>query len=301
MRRAIQIAALAACCVAWLAPGPARAQRKTVDVINAIGLVDYGQKPHLKVGQWVRYHTVGASEKGMSDDYTVTALISGEERFWGDDGFWMESWTEHASRPPRAIATLVSYAIFQDSLPVLRLQTYIRKTVQEVDDAGNPKQTIARRPPGTLKSRTPFTEGMTWDVDTVGRDTVHTPRGTFDCVQVRIRSANGQTLDVGDSTFFNVIEEVRTVHMTNQIPITHIAREDIVTTVTREAWKVGRSQEKTLRVLERSRGSARLIDFGDSLEPRITPFQFRSSLAEQFPPRAAAPAPKPRSTGGARR
>jgi hypothetical protein len=293
MRRAIHLLALAACAAALFAPSAARAQRKNVDVVNAIGLVDYGQPPDFEVGDWVRYHTTGASERGMVSDYVATAVITGEERFWGDDGFWIETWTEHAGRSPHAIASLLSYEAFGDSLIMLRLQTYMRKQVQEIDEQGVPQQIIMRRPASTLRTRTPFAEGVTWTTDTLGRDTVHTARGVFDCVRVRFGSSSGQLMDLGDSTIRNVVAEVRTVYMTDAVPITHIAREDVETTMTREAWRAGESEKRNARIVEQSRGSARIVDFGrGGLEPRLTPFQFRRALAEQL---RAAGDPRPPS------
>jgi hypothetical protein len=273
------------------------AQRRGVDVISAIGLVDYGQKPDFRVGNWVSYHMLGASQRGLEDDYILTVVVGGEERFWGDDGFWLESWTEHARKPPRAVASLMSYAIFQDSLPQVRLQSYVRKLVEDLDEHGNPIQTVFRRAPQTLKSRTSLGAAGNWDSDTLGRDTVHTSRGTYDCLKVRIRTAKQTTADSGDSTFSTVIEEIRTVFMTNDVPITHIARTDMELTATREAWLAGRSQDKVATIIERSTGSARLVDFGQGREGRLTPAACRRSLAEQYPPRAGAARAARRTTG----
>lgn len=300
MRRAIHLAVLAACVLAACVPGTALAQKKTVDIVNAIGLVDYGHPPDFRVGTWARYHTVGASERGMKNDYTMTVLVGGEERFWGDDGFWLETQTEQVGKSPQAIATLMSYSIFQDSLPLLRMQAYMRKSTQGLDEDGNPIVTVVRRPPATLKSRTPFEAGQTWEVDTLGADTVHAAGRVFDVVKVRIRNASGQTVDTPDSTYNNVIEEIRTVYLSPQVPLTHIVREDIQTTISREAWRAGRSQDKVVRILDVSRGSARLLAFGEGLEAKVVPERFRRSLAAQFPPRASA-APGKRAAPSPRR
>ena len=106
MPRATRLAAVALGLLALLPLQPRAAQQK-VELVNGIGLIDYSQKPHFKVGDWVRYHVTGSSETGMHDDYEVTVLIGGEERFWGEDCFWVETWTEPASGGSRAVATLM--------------------------------------------------------------------------------------------------------------------------------------------------------------------------------------------------
>src|SRR5262249_29444747 len=78
-------------------------------VINGIGLVDYAHKPTFKVGDWVRYRMLSHSELGESDDYTLTLLIAGEEDFWGDPGFWLETWAELSTGQPSIRAALMSY------------------------------------------------------------------------------------------------------------------------------------------------------------------------------------------------
>jgi hypothetical protein len=84
-------------CAAALLPTGLNAA--AVKQVNGIGLVDYRRKPDFKVGDWVRYHITGTNMTGDKDDYLVTVLIAGEESFWGEDGFWVETWTD--PRAPR--------------------------------------------------------------------------------------------------------------------------------------------------------------------------------------------------------
>ena len=39
------------------------------------------------------------SELGVIDQYDVTLVIAGEEDFWGDPAFWLESWIDYPGRP----------------------------------------------------------------------------------------------------------------------------------------------------------------------------------------------------------
>src|SRR6185503_14584416 len=108
-----------------MVPSPAGSV-ETVKLIDGVGLIDYSNRPNFKVGTWAKYHMKGNSEAGLSDDYFSTILIAGE------DCFWVETLTEDA-RGPRAVATLVSYAIFDDPNPTLNLQFFLRKFLDGLD------------------------------------------------------------------------------------------------------------------------------------------------------------------------
>lgn len=284
----LAVAAVALCA----APAPAQ---QVVNAINGIGLVDYSRPPDFKVGDWVRYHMTGSSVMGMRDDYTVTVVIAGEEEFWGEPCVWIETWTEAAGRPPEALASLMSYSIFMDSLAVPRLQMYMRKVIDGVDDAGRPLQQVMKRSTSSLKSRNLAPRPLQWDVDTLAADTVITPKGTFRAVPVSIRQGTGVEQVVGDSTFYNEQRENRKIYYATEVPITHVAREDVESVVARRSYMIGRSSEGApLRIRERALGTARLVDFGHGAQPRLIPEKFRSSMAAQRaaegPPRTARPA-----------
>src|SRR5205823_4498459 len=96
--------------------GPALAQEQ-VNRIDGVGMLDYSTgRSEFKLGNWAKYHVTAKSDLGVVDDYTVTVLIAGEEHWWGEDCFWVETWTDAAGQSPRSTATLMSYAIFDDSL-----------------------------------------------------------------------------------------------------------------------------------------------------------------------------------------
>jgi len=124
--------------------------------MNAIGLIDYQSKPTFKPGDWVRYRVTGANNEGAEDDYFVTILIAGEERFWGDDCFWVETRSQAiGSTDISGVATLMSYSIFSDSLAVPRMKLYMRKSITDNLEDGTFRQDLTKRPPLTLKNRKP--------------------------------------------------------------------------------------------------------------------------------------------------
>src|SRR5437870_11902584 len=126
MRRAIASLLIVS---AFLGLVTSRAWAQSDQLVNGIGLIDYSRAPDFKIGSWVKYHVTGHSSLGHSDDYVVTVAISGEERLWGEPCFWVETTTEQKGGSSFGIATLMSYSIFNDSLPALHMQYYTRKNV----------------------------------------------------------------------------------------------------------------------------------------------------------------------------
>lgn len=296
MLRAMFVATVAWCVLAFLPVEPA-ADPQPVNLVNGIGLIDYTRKPNLPIGSWVKYRITGSSELGMVDDYTVTVLIAGEEHFWGEDCFWVETWTQPKAGAPSSIATLMSYAIFDDSLALINMQLYARKNISELNEDGSPIQAVTKRNTSSLKNRK-IGENNSFDMDTLGTETVTVPRGTYECKKISIRQGIGTTTDVGDSTFRTEVLESRVSYTSDQVPMTGIVREDIDYGIKRKTWKIGRSQEGgPMRVMERSKGSGELIDFGIGLTPQIVPEKYRKKLADYRPSSSTRPAPaKTRTT-----
>lgn len=291
MRYAMRWAAMAAIGAA-LAPLAAGAGPQPVNMINGIGLIDYSHRRPMPIGSWVKYHVTGSSELGMEDDYTVTILIGGEERFWGEDCFWVETWTEIKGQPPSSVASLMSYAIFDDSLAIPNLQLYNRKVVSEVDEQGNPIQVVTKRNAGSLKGRIPSKERVLWTVDSLGSEVVTTPKGSFPATKILMKQGIGSTADVGDSSIRTEVRENRTIYMASGVPITGIVREDIHNRIERKTWRIGESQNAPMRVMEDAKGVALVVDFGTGLTPQLVPERFRKPLSAAAP--AGAPSrPKP--------
>jgi len=298
MRRAMMRLCLALCAAALL---PAGVPAESVKMVNGIGLIDYTRKPEFKVGDWVSYRITASSLAGARDDYEVTVLIAGEENFWGEDGFWVETWTDGPSGGAAATATLMSYAIFDDTLPVPHMQLYQRKAINEVAEDGTPIPYVTRRTSSGLKLRTPFDDKVAWDIDTLGRDTVSVPRGTFSCVRVRTRQGKSSTRDVGDSTEYTEVRDNRVASLNRSIPITSLAREEIDYSFQTRKWQIGRSEDAPpLRYIDRSIGQARLVDFGENMKSHILTEAMQKSLpgrrVAQNPPPPKRPPPPPRGT-----
>jgi hypothetical protein len=296
MCRAISISVLSLSFVALLS-GSLAAAPQTVNMVNAIGLIDYSRKPDFKIGSWIKYHMAGSSELGMVDDYTVTVLIAGEERFWGEDCFWVETWTEPKNSPPTVVATLMSYAIFDDSLAAPHMQLYSRKMISDIAADGTPIQNVTRRAGAALKSRAkPALNQRMIHVDTLGIESVTVPKGTYQCRKITMRQDVATNADVGDSTIRTEVRDDRTIYMSREIPITGIAREDVDNSIKRKTWKAGESQDAPMRTMEHASGSAQLIDFGTGLTPQVVPEVYRRSIRESLPAQNQKPAPaKPRS------
>ncbi len=301
MRRAAVIATVAAA-LALCPPEPTRAQEPAPQRMNAIGLIDFGARPAFKVGDFAKYHMSALSAHGVVDDYTLTVLIAGEEDWWGEECFWIETWTQSSTSGDQTVASLMAYDVFQDSLALKHMQLYVRKTVDEINEDGSPKEVIYRRPTSTLKTREPLGGQFRLQIDTLGTETITVAKGTFECRKLRFLQGRGATGAKGDSTDYTELREERTTFLNLDIPITHIVREDINQSFTRKAWKVGHSKEGTPTVtLDQTSGSAELVDFGHGLAARMVPEAVRRSLAAQRAASAKpAPAPKPaprRKTG----
>ena len=298
MRRAVPALALAVCILSFFGPAPSPAATTGMDRINGIGLIDFGLKPTFKVGDWARYHMSAKSDVGVVDDYNVTVLIGGEEQWWGEDCFWIETWTESKGSGTQAAASLMSYEVFRDSLALPHMQFYVRKLITGTNEDGTPVQVVYKRPASTLKMRETPSNQFKVQVDTLGQESVTVEKGTYDCTKLQFLQGRGTTGARGDSTEYSELRELRTTFLSTKVPITHIVREDIEQTFTRRAWKVGYSKDATPTVtLDRTLGSAQLVDCGAGLQARTVPERLRRSIAEQRaraarPPAPAKPAPR---------
>ncbi len=299
MRRAIRLLFAAAAVTSTLWAAPARAQGSVI--FNGIGLIDYSRKPTFKVGDWAKYKMTGSSEMGMKDNYELTLLIAGEEDFWGDPGFWVETWVDMPGQPPQTRASLMSYAIFSDTSATERLMLYMRKMITMLNEDGTAKMDINKPASSTLKARHDVKKPVRWSRDTLGVDTLQTVKGRYRAAKVLFKQGTGVTSSVGDSSIYTELREDRTSWYTTEVPITHLAREDIMTISTRKSWLIGRSGDATaMNTRDRGEGTAELLDFGHGLEARLLPRHLRRSLAQQQaaeraatrPARSAAPKPR---------
>lgn len=299
MRRAILLLVVAV--AIGLAFSPPPAFTAAVGPLNGIGLIDYSQKPTFKIGDWAKYRMSGKSELGMKDNYVVTVLIAGEQDFWGDPAFWIETWTDAPGLAPQTQAALMSYDIFGDTSAVERLQLYERAMVTMLNEDGTPQIDINKPAASMLKTRREVKQPIRYSRDTLGVDTVQTPRGTLQAMKVLRKEGTSATQMVGDSSVYNEVRENRTSWYTNEVPITHIAREDVENIAAHKAWLVGRSGDANpLTIKDRGFGTARLIDYGHGLEARLIPARYRKTIAEQEAPQRAASRTQPAAAGKTR-
>ena len=130
-------------------------------------------------------------------------------------------------------------------------------------------------------------------MDTLGADTVRTPQGRFTCRKVEIQQGLGETADRGDSTIRTESRDIRTLYLSNEIPFTHLVREDIEKKTQRKSWKVGRSQDAPFVMLEQSLGNSQLLGFGTGMKSAI----FTPEMLRAMQPVAAKSKPKPKPKG----
>ena len=243
-----------------------------VDFINGIGLIDYSSHPALKPGAWVKYHVTGASLLGSKDDYDVTVMIPGEERFWGEDCFWVETWTEKKDAPPMAVATLISYSVFTDSLPTIRSQYYMRKSIDGLTPDGSLAEVVVRRPPSTLKKRGPLSEMPSVTLDTLGIEPLQAAGKEFQCRKIAWHEGKSATLDQRDSSLTTEVRENRMLYLSPKVPVTGLCREDIEHSIKRKTWAIGRSSDAaSFNVMDIAKGTATLVAFGDDGKSRLFP------------------------------
>ena len=296
-RSRVLVAFVAALLFALTARSTPAAEATTLD---AIATLDYSQgRSLIKVGSWVKYHMTSRSQMGVTDDYTVTVMIAGEEEWWGEECFWVETSTQRAQGPLETAATLMSSAIFDDSLAVRHVLLYQRKRVSELDENDQPRQQTMRRGESAMKSRTPPEKGLTLLVDTLGTDTLKTEQGDFVCLKVRTEQGISSTAESADSSQYTETRDVRVIYLTPRIPVTGRVREEIDYSISRRGWLTGRSQESSpMRVMDRSKAVLELVAYGTrGLEAKYVPANLRRSLAEQraaAAPKPKAPATKPR-------
>ncbi len=300
MRRAIYWLLVILLLAAVLPDAPA-AKGQLVESINGIGLLDYGRKPDFKLGSWVKYHMTGHSELGLVDDYDVTVAVTGEENLWGEDCFWVETLTEAADGTANSVATLMSYSVFRDSLGFVHMKYYMRKTITEFDEQGEPIQSVTRQAPEAIRTRPTEEDSRHFYVDTLGTDTVTVGLGTFTCRKVHMKQGVGSATDRGDSTVYTEVREDRDVYLSPRVPLTGIVREDVDYSIKRKTWLVGRSQEARLNTMDRSVGRATLVAFGEHFEHSVIPESLRKSLKEQRAAASVLPATRPAKRAGARK
>lgn len=273
--------------LAVLVPTASDVWPQGVTRISGLGYLDFRSRPRFKVGDWVRYHFTSTSRGGAPEDYTMTILISGTEKFWGDDCFWVETWTGGRSLQPQSTAFLVSYSIFGDPKWLEHLQVYQRKQAYFDENFQMVQELIHR----SLSSK-PTTEirpAITIAVDTLGTDTVSVGSARYRCTKVLRKAGIGMVDDVGDSTMRNENWDSRTLYLSPKIPMTSLVREVDDRWITRKMWRAGKSADAVTHDVMRGRGSLDIEAWGSGdLAPKLTPMYARGPLAKLGQPNTPA-------------
>ena len=269
-----------------------RAQSSTT-TLSGLAMIDYRAKPRFKVGDWVKYHFSSKTEDGRSEDYDLTLLVSGEERFWGDDCFWLETWARGRTLIPQKTAILMSYSIFGDSAWLQHLEVYQRKAAFMSEDKVI-TQELRRRVLGG-RATSDDRPSLTFITDTLGLDTLRVESGVYVCTKVTRKLGIGNVEERGDSTMRTENWERRTIDLTPRVPITSMLRNISERWVTRKTWKAGNSADAVSHDLLRGTGTLSLVGWGSGdLTPELTPENARGTLARKAEIRRSAPKPRKR-------
>ncbi len=265
-----------------------------IPILSGLGYLDYRDKPRFKVGDWIKYHFSSKSDDGRSEDYDITILVGGEERFWGDDCFWLETWAGGRTLPAQKNAVLMSYSAFGDTAWLQHIDVYQRKTAALVAK-DQIEQELVRR---VLGGRATSTDraSLTVLTDTLGTDTVTVDSGLLRCTKVTRKAGVGSVEEHGDSTLRIENWSRKTLLLNPRIPITSLAREFGERWVTRKTWRVGKSSEAIQNYAMRGTGTLTLLGYGSgNLQPVVTPTNARGKFVSKSVPRTVAPRPRKRS------
>ena len=268
-------------------------QAKTAK-LSGLAYVDFRGKPRFKVGDWVKYHFTSKSDDGRSEDYDMTILISGRETFWGDDGFWIETWAGGRTLQPQVTSFLMSYSAFGDTAWLQHLQHYQRKTGSN-DGRGGFLEELTRRVLSgkAIGGDRPLLTVLT---DTLGTDTVRVAPGLFRCQKVERKAGLGSVEEHGDSTVRLENWDRRTLYLSTKVPVTSLVREVDERWITRKTWKVGKSADAVQNYKMRGTGSLDLVAWGSGgLEPKATPLHARRAGPPPAESRTGKPPARKRS------
>ena len=284
MSRALLLSAAAL--LVSLLPRPIHAQsvERAPNLIDGVGMIDFAGTPNFGVGSWVKYRTHGSSLQGHQDDYTVTILIAGEELWWGEPCFWVETWTQKGETITRT-ATMMSYSAFGDTMATKHILWFFRKNVDGFDSEGRPLVVLYARDPSEMKLRMANWEDKSEvkvSYDTLGTETVTVPAGRFETTKIQKFRGVVQTAEQGDSTVYYRRGYTEHYYRTRQVPIASIAKIDIDDKQEGKTWLAGQSDQGPLRMLERSQGTTELLEYGSTgLTPLLVPVSSRQAIADR--------------------
>jgi len=204
--------------------------------ISGIGLIDY-RKKNYKLGDWVRYRIEVSNSNGNEAVSSQEVRIVGEETFRGEPCTWIETRFGPDTTNFASDLTLVSNEAFRDTQADVRFSVYARMMMMETDEQGNPVMTEIKRA-GSGTSPLPDLSAMRGEVDTLGHETVETPRGSIDGQIVRLHRKIRNPRDTPDSTINRITDVKRTQWMSRKVPITSLIKEVETEDWLRQAYKI---------------------------------------------------------------
>ena len=285
MSRALPLFTAALLTVGLVAPTFGAGVDRAPDVIDGAGWVDYSGRPNFQVGSWVKYRTKGSSQQGHQDDYAVTILIAGEEVWWGEPCFWIETWTEKDGRE-LPTATLMSYSAFGDTMATRHVLWFIRKNIDGMNAKGEPDIVLYSRDPSEFKLRS-----VNWEeenaktaarYDTLGKEAVTVPAGSFETTKVQRFRGVVETAERGDSTIYYRRSYYEYYYKSPRVFITQVAKMELDDRQEGKTWRVGQSDQGPLNMLERSQGTTVLVEQGTGgLTPKLVPEGSRKSITNR--------------------
>jgi hypothetical protein len=217
---------LALCAVA-----PAHAAR-----VSGVGLIDYTKK-NFKLGDWVRYRIDISNSQGIEDVQQQEVRIVGDETYRGEKCFWVETWFGREEKSANYDLTLVSYDVFKDVAPDLHYRHYIRLVLLGLDNDGIPEMNELQR----TNAQTPLPDLRPFrgTLDTLGVETVKTPKGDLEATLVRLARRVSRTHPSPDSTINQITETTRRTWYSRRVPVTSVAREEELSERKIQAYRLG--------------------------------------------------------------
>jgi hypothetical protein len=239
---------------------PVVAARPALARVSAVGLIDYTKK-NFKVGDWVRYRIEIENSRGMEDVKLQEVRIVGEETYRGERCFWVETWYGPEEKAASYDLSLMSYDVFKDVAPDVHYKHYVRLVMAGVDDQGVPEMNdLARSNP---EAPLPDLRPLRGTRDTLGVETLETPRGPIEAEVLRLKRRIARTYPNPDSTLNNITETSRKTWFSRTVPLTSVVREEEVTDKKIQVYAVGQpSTTAPETVVETVLSRANLVDWG---------------------------------------
>jgi hypothetical protein len=212
---------------------------------SGIGLIDYSKK-NFKIGDWVRYKIEVSNSNGMEAVNLQEVRIAGEETFRGEPCTWIETWFGPDSLTATYDLTLMSNAVFKDPQWDVRYSVYARMMMLDFDDQGRPEMTEVKMA-GNPKSL-PDLSSLRGKVDTLGFETVHTPRGPIQARMLQLERKIRNPRDTPDSTINKITDVHRTSWVSRRVPITSLVKEEEIEDWLIQSYRLGEVSTKAPEV-----------------------------------------------------